>query len=105
MYFSVKPKKTTIKVPSTGSKYITAKWTKDSSVTGYQVVIATNSSFTKNKKTVTIGKNSTTSYKFTKLKKGTKYYIKVRSYKTIKVDGKSAKMYSNYSSVKSIICK
>lgn len=105
LFFSVKPKKITIKAPSTGSKYITAKWTKDSSVTGYQVVIATNSSFTKNKKTVTIGKNFTTSYKFTKLKKGTKYYIKIRSYKTIKVDGKTAKMYSNYSSVKSIICK
>lgn len=105
LYFSIKPKSITIKVPSTGSKYVTAKWNKDSSVTGYQVVIATNSSFTKNKKTVTIGKNSTTSYKFTKLKKGTRYYIKICSYKTIKVDGKSAKMYSNYSSVKSIICK
>lgn len=105
LYFSVKPKKTTIKVPSTGNKYVTARWTKDSSVTGYQVVIATNSSFTKNKKTVIIGKNSTASYKFTKLKKGTRYYIKIRSYKTIKVDGRSAKMYSNYSSVKSIICK
>lgn len=105
LYFSVKPKNMTIKSPTTGSKYVNAKWNKDTSASGYQVVIATNSSFTKNKRTVTIGKNPTTSYKFTKLKKGTRYYIKVRSYKTIKVDGKSAKMYSNYSSVKSIICK
>ena len=82
-----------------------AKWKKDASVTGYQVVIATNSSFTKNKMTVTITKNSPVSYKFTKLKKGIKYYIKIRSYKTIKVDGKSAKMYSDYSSIKSIKCK
>lgn len=105
LYFCVKPKNIAIKMPSTGSRYVTAKWTKDSSVSGYQAVIATNSSFTKNSRTVTIGKDSVSSYKFTKLKKGTRYYIKVRSYKNIKVDGKSAKMYSNYSSVKSIICK
>lgn len=105
LYFYVKPKKMTLNTPSTGKNCVNAKWKKDASVTGYQVVIATNSSFTKNKKTVTITKNSPVSYKFTKLKKGIKYYIKIRSYKTIKVDGKSAKMYSDYSSIKTIKCK
>lgn len=105
LYFFVKPKRITKNTLSSSKKAVTAKWAKDSSATGYQIVIATNSSFTKNKKTVTLGKNSITSYKFKNLKKGVKYYVKVRSYKTVKVDGKKAKMYSDYSSVKSIKCK
>lgn len=104
LYFSVKPKNVKIKSLSTGSKYVASKWAKDSSVTGYQIVIATNKSFTKNKKTVTLSENSARSYKFKNLKSGTEYYVKVRSYKTVKVDGKKAKMYSDYSSVKSIKC-
>jgi hypothetical protein len=105
LYFSVKPNKIAVNKLTTSNKTITANWSKEKSVTGYQILIATDSDFTKNTKTVTISKNSTTSYKFTKLKKGTKYYIKIRSYKTIKVDGKMAKMYSDYSSAKSIKCK
>lgn len=102
LYFSVNPKKPTLKNLSSKSNSITATWAKDNSISGYQILIATDSNFTKNKKTVTISKNSTTSYKFNKLNKGKKYYIKIRAYKTIKVDGKSAKIYGPYCACKSV---
>jgi hypothetical protein len=75
------------------SKYKTIKkqlrvvWKKDKLATGYQIQIATNSKFTKGVKKVTISKNSTTSTTFKNLKKGTKYYMRMRAYK--KVDSKT----------------
>ena len=53
------------------------------------------------KKVTTIKKNKTTSYTAKKLKKGKKYYVRVRSYKT--VNGK--KICGDYSKVKSVKIK
>lgn len=104
-YFYVKPKKTAIKKPLTSKNTVTAAWTRDKSVSGYQVYIAANKGFTSGLKKYSVNKNSTVSKKITKLKKGKRYYIKVRSYKNVKVDGKTTKMYSDFSSIKSIVCK
>ena len=59
---------------------------------------ATNSAFTKNKKTVTVNVADTTSKKITGLKGGKKYYVKIRTYKT--VDG--VKYYSSWSSYQTV---
>ena len=56
-------------------------------------------------KTVNIGKNKTTSATVKKLKKGKKYYVRIRTYKTVKINGKSVKLYSSWSKVKSIKVK
>ena len=104
-YFYVKPKKTAIKKPLTSKNTVTAAWTRDKSVSGYEVYIAANKGFTSGLKKYSVNKNSTVSKKITKLKKGKRYYIKVRSYKNVKVDGKTTKMYSDFSSIKSIVCK
>ena len=64
-----------------------------SEITGYQLKLATDSAFTKNKKTVTVKGFDKASKKVTKLKGGKKYYVKIRTYKT--VDGK--KYYSDWS--------
>lgn len=100
---TIKPKTTTIKTPSAAKKAITVKWTKGSSsqVSGYEILLATNSKFTKGKKTVTVKGYKTTSKKVTKLKSKTKYYVKVRTYKTVK--GK--KVYSDWSKTKSVKAK
>ena len=69
---------------------------KDSKASGYEIVYATNSKFS-NKKVVS--KNTHTSVlKLSKLKKGKKYYVKARSFKT--VSGK--RYYGSYSTTKKV---
>ncbi len=96
-----KTKKPSIKKPSTKSRTVTAKWAKVSGATGYIVQIATKSNFKKGLKAATIKKASTTSYKFKKLTKGTKYYVRVYAY----VGNTKAANKSAASSKKSVKCK
>ena len=100
---STLPKSTTLSsVKSEKKKALTVKWKKQSAATGYQVQYSTNSKFKKSAtKTLTVKKNKQTSSKISKLKSGKKYYVKVRTYKTLKINGKSTKVYSAWSSVKS----
>ncbi|WP_294955217.1 hypothetical protein [uncultured Eubacterium sp.] len=67
--------------------------------------IATNSKFTKGVKSYTVSKNKTVSKKITKLKGKKKYYVRVRTYKTVKVNGKSTKIYSSWSKAKAVTTK
>lgn len=94
------PGKMSISKLTTGKKYIKASW-KKANCTGYQLYVSTNSKFTKGLKKYTIKSSKTLSKKVTKLKKGTKYYVKVRAYKTY--GGKT--VYGAWSSTKSIKCK
>lgn len=98
-------KNTSISKVTAGKKAFTIKWKKVSAATGYQVQYATDSKFSKNKKTVTVKKNSTTSKKISKLKAKKKYYVRIRTYKTVKVNGKSTKIYSNWSKAKTVKTK
>ena len=61
-------------------KKITVSWKKIKKATGYQVKLATNQKFTKNKKTVNVKKNKVI---LKKLKSKKKYFVKVRAYKTV----------------------
>lgn len=93
------PSKVTIYYPSTGSKKMTAKWKKVSAGTGYEIKYSTSSSFKASKtKTTRIEGKSKTSKTIKDLKKGTKYYVKIRAYKT--VNGK--RYYGSYSSVRTV---
>ena len=91
-----KPKKTKIKKVKAAKKALAVTWNKVSGVKGYQVQVATDKKFKKNKKTVTIKNQKTTKTTVKKLKAKKKYYVRVRTYKTVK--GK--KVYSSWSSVK-----
>ena len=102
---TVKPKATSISSVSAGSKKFTVKWKKQATqTTGYQIQYSTNSKFSK-AKTVTVGKNSTTSKAIKKLKGKKKYYVRVRTYKTVKINGKATKIYSSWSKAKSVTTK
>lgn len=93
--FKVNPKATSVKKITTGRRQLRATYKKVSGVTGYQVQVATNSKFSKNKKTVTVKGAKKTSAIVKKLKRGKKYYVRIRTYKT--VDGK--KYYSSWTKV------
>lgn len=95
-----KPAKTKVQKISTGKKSITAQWKKVAGVSAYQVQIATNKKFSKNKKTFKVSKKST-KVKIKKLKAKKVYYVRVRSYK-IK-NGK--KVYSKWSTVRKVKTK
>ncbi len=95
---TVKPKKTSIKKLSKGKKKFTVTWAKVSGVKGYQIQYSSNKKFKKNNKSVTVTKQKTTKATVKKLKSKKKYYVRVRTYKT--VNGK--KIYSSWSKVKSV---
>ena len=105
--YKINPKGTSLKKPAKAKKAITVKWKKQSAkmaksrITGYQIQLATNKKFTKNKKTVNVKGYKKVSKKVTNLKGGKTYYLKIRTYKTIK--GK--KYYSKWSKVKAIKTK
>lgn len=74
---------------------LTVSWDKDTTVSGYQVQIAANSTFTNNLTQKTISSNLSTGYTFKNLKKSSRYYVRIRSYK--KVNSKTT-YYSPWSS-------
>ena len=98
---TVKPKKTSIKKLSKGKKKFTVTWAKVSGVKGYQIQYSSDKKLKKNNKSVTVTKQKTTKATVKKLESKKKYYVRVRTYKT--VNGK--KIYSPWSKVKSVKTK
>ena len=96
-----KSKSTKIKKVKGSKKAIAVQWVKTKGVKGYQVQVATDKKFKKNKKTVNIKKQKTTKTTVKKLKAKKKYYVRIRTYKI--VNGK--KVYSSWSKVKSVKTK
>ena len=105
LYFAIKPRATSISSLKAGSKKFTVKWKKQATqTTGYQVQYSASSKFSK-AKTVTVGKNTTVSKKISKLSGKKKYYVRVRTYKTVKINGKSIRIYSGWSKTKTVTTK
>ncbi len=71
------------KLSNTASKKMTVQWKKNTAITGYQIQYSTDKNFKKGVKTITVKKNSTTSTTISKLTKNKKYYVRIRSYKTV----------------------
>lgn len=98
--FSIVPKGTSLKSVSASSKGFTANINKNTSqTTGYQLQYSTSRKFS-GAKSVNLS-NKTTRKKITKLSGKKKYYVRVRTYKT--VSGKT--YYSSWSSAKSVTTK
>ena len=81
-----------------GAGYIGSHTAAELLAAGYQVVLASNSGFTKGVKKVTVSGRSTVSKKITGLSKGRTYYVKVRVYKTVN----GVKVYGAYSAAKKV---
>ena len=101
VYFNIVPKGTTLSKLTAKSVGFTAEWKKQTSnTTGYQIQYSTNKNFT-SAKLSTITKNTTLTKTFTGLKESTKYFVRVRTYKTVN----GTKFYSDWSAYKYITTK
>lgn len=88
---------------SAAPKGFKLSWKKAKDASGYQIQYSASSKF-KGAKTVTVN-NKTTSKKISKLKAKKKYYVRIRTYKSVKVNGKNTKVYSGWSKAKTVKTK
>lgn len=97
------PKATNLKGKlKAGKKSITLQWKKQTGVSGYQIQYSANKKFKKNAVKIKTVKNpAATKVTIKKLKAGKKYYVRVRTYKT--VNGRN--YYSGWSKTKNIKTK
>lgn len=104
--FTIDPKGTSLKSVKAGKKSFTANWKAQKTQTsGYQLQYSTNKKFAKSVKTPTISKNTTVKKTVKKLSAKKTYYVRVRTYKTVKVGKKSVKIYSGWSAAKKVKTK
>lgn len=100
--YTIKPKATTLSSLTAGTKCFTAKWKKVSAqATGYQLQYSTSSTFASGNKTSKITSYSTVSKKISSLTAKKKYYVRIRTYKTVS----STTYYSAWSAKKAVTTK
>ena len=96
---AVAPKESSLKGKiKAKSKSFTVKWKKQTDVSGYQIQYSTNKKFKKGTKIKTVKKPNVTKLTVKKLKAGKKYYVRVRTYKTVN----GTNYYSPWSKSKSV---
>ena len=98
--FKINPAKQNKQKLKSKSRSFFIDWAQKGSATGYEIQYATNSKFSGAKK-VTVTNNKTDKKTISKLSGKKKYYVRVRSYTTVK--GK--KYYGAWSSTKSVTTK
>ena len=98
--FKINPAKQEIQKLTAKSKAFFVDWAQKGSATGYEIQYATNSKFTRAKK-ITITNNKTDTKTISKLSGKKKYYVRVRSYTTVK----GTKYYGAWSASKSVTTK
>ncbi len=99
--FKINPEATTLTSLSAGKKQFTVKWKKQSTqTTGYEIQYSTSKNM-KSAKTATISNTKTTSTTVKSLKASNTYYVRIRTYKTVK----GTKIYSAWSAIKNVEVK
>ena len=100
--FTINPQGTTISKLTAKKKSFTVKLKKQATqTTGYQIMYSTSSKFASGSKIVTIKKNKTLTKTIKGLKAKKKYYVKIRTYKTVN----GTDYYSAWSGKKSVKTK
>lgn len=97
------PAKTTVKLSKAKKTSLKASWSKVANATSYEVQYGTSKSF-KGAKTVKVSSKSSSKV-LTKLKKNKKYYVRVRTVRTVKVDNKNTTLRASWSSAKNLKTK
>ena len=105
--FVIEPKGTGISKLKAKKKGFVVSWKRQNSqITGYQIQYSTSKKFPKKStKAATINSSRTTTKIVSKQKAKKKYYVRIRTYKDVKWNGKDTKVYSGWSKVKSVKTK
>ena len=106
MTYQIVPKTTSLKSVTGKKKSLYLKWNKNTTqTTGYQIQYTTQTSFKgANAPTITL-KNKTTAQTIKKLTAKKRYYVRVRTYKSLQYNGKTVKVYSAWSPIKNAVTK
>ncbi len=103
--FTILPKGTKLSKVTAKKKKALVKWKKQTAqTTGYQIQYGRNARFS-GAKITTIKKNKTVSATLKKLKAKKKYYVRIRTYKNVQINGRSTQLYSNWSKAKTVKVK
>ena len=104
--FTIRPKKTSLKKAAAKSKGIQVTWKKQTVQTdGYEIQYCTTGNFNGKTLKKIMVKKGVTVKKISGLKAKKKYYVRIRTYKTVKVNGKNRNLYSNWSGKKTVRTK
>lgn len=104
--FSINPKGTVTKKLEAAKKKVTIAWKKQTKQTsGYQIQCCENKKFKKRVATVDVTGEMKTKLSLTGLKARKTYYVRMRTFKKVKVNGKTKKMYSSWSKTKKVKTK
>ena len=103
--FDIVPQGTELKKLSPGKKKLTITWKKQTKETsGYQIQCSLKKNF-KQVATVTVSGKKKSKVSLSGLKAKKNYFVRIRTYKNVKTNGKTVKSYSNWSDVKKIKTK
>ncbi len=101
-YFKIVPNGSKLSGISKKNNSLTVRWvTQKKQISGYQVQYSTNKRFSSNTKTVTLKGSKSITKKLGRLRGNQRYYVRVRTYKNAKSQGKSIRLYSGWSKAKS----
>ena len=105
--YTIVPKGTSFSKVKAKKRGFSLKWKKQSiQTTGYEIQYAVTKNFTKKTtKNVTVKKNKTISKSISKKKANKKYYVRIRTYKNVRVNGKTVRIPSKWSKVKTVKTK
>ena len=103
--FTICPKGTSLRTLKGARKSMKVTWKKQSKqISGYEIQYSTSKKF-KNAKIKTVSKYKTTSKTLKKLSANKKYYVRIRTYKNVTINGKTTKLHSTWSKAKTVKTK
>lgn len=105
--YKICPKGTNISNVKISKKWVVLEWKKQGKQTsGYQIQYSLNKKFTKKTvKKIIVKNNKTVSISVKSGKTDKKYYIRIRTYKNVKTGGKTVKVFSGWSKIKTVKTK
>ena len=105
LYYDILPKNTSKFALTAAKKAFKVKWTTQKVQTkGYQVQYSLYSNF-KSATAFTLSNNKYNAATVSKLVGGKRYYVRIRTYQTVKYNGKNINLFSPWSGSKSVVVK